>query len=63
MAAPVLTCVEYDATTNTCTVQAWMEPPTLLPALTVGEAMDIAQVALLAFASVMAVKLALRKSQ
>lgn len=59
----VLTCTAYDDASGTCTVQVWAEPPTVLPPLSVEEAKDIATAALLAFALVMAAKVALRKSQ
>lgn len=29
----VLTCVQFDAGTQTCTQTAWMPPPTVLPPL------------------------------
>lgn len=31
----VLACVEYDPQTEACTAQAWIDPPTLLPPLSV----------------------------
>jgi hypothetical protein len=49
--------------TDTCATQAWVEQPSMLPPLTVAEARDIGQAALIAFACVMAVKVAFKKSQ
>lgn len=39
-----LTCVQFDAATNTCTQTAWMPPPTLLPPMSSesGQALGIA---------------------
>lgn len=48
--AHVLTCVEFDAQTLTCTVQAWMPAPSLLP--------DISTADVLALLSAAAVPLA-----
>lgn len=59
----ILACVDYDEATSTCITEAWVEQPALLPPMTTAEATEIAAVALLAFAAVMAVKVAFRKSQ
>jgi hypothetical protein len=62
--ARVLTCTDpVPNSDGSCTSAAYLEMPSLLPAMTVQEAQDIAATALLAFAAVMAVKLAFRKSQ
>jgi len=37
-AGTYLTCVQFDAASNTCTQTAWMPPPTLLPPLSVADA-------------------------
>ena len=33
----VLACIEYDTQASSCTVQAWVEQPSLLPTMTVEE--------------------------
>lgn len=38
MAGEVLTCVEFDATTATCTAQAWMPAPSIVPPLSTVDA-------------------------
>jgi hypothetical protein len=37
----VLTCVEWDPTTETCTASAWLDAPSLLPNLPVEGALQI----------------------
>lgn len=62
--ARTLVCI--DAVPNSdgsCTESAWIEMPSLLPPMTVEDAQQIASAAFLAFAAVMAVKVAFRKSQ
>ena len=62
--ARVLTCIDTVPNEDgSCTSAVYLEQPTLLPPMTVEEATDIAAGALLAFAVVMAVKVAFRKSQ
>jgi hypothetical protein len=62
--ARVLVCLDpVPASDGSCAESAWLEQQSVLPPLTVEEGKDIAGAALLAFAVVMAVKVALRKSQ
>lgn len=42
MAGEVLTCIEYDAATATCTTSAWMPAPSFLPALSVEDGVLLA---------------------
>lgn len=38
MAAPVLTCLQFDPATQTCTQQAWVEPPpSVFPSLSAAD--------------------------
>jgi len=37
----VLACIEYDAAGNTCTVQAWVDQPGLLPPLPVAQGLQL----------------------
>lgn len=41
MQTPVLVCTAYDAATQTCSAQAWMVFPSVLPPLTVEQAIEI----------------------
>ena len=60
----VLVCLHpVPASGGSCAVSAYIEQPSVLPPLTIEEANDIGAAMLLALASVMAVKVALRKSQ
>lgn len=62
--ARTLVCLDpVPASDGSCAESAWLEQPSLLPPMTVEQATDIAATALLAFAAVMAVKVAFRKSQ
>ncbi len=48
MAAPVvLVCVEWDATSQTCTTQAWQEMPSVFPALPTAEQAHVLMLAVL----------------
>jgi len=33
----VLACIEYDTQASSCTVQAWVEQPSLIPAMTAAD--------------------------
>ena len=60
----VLVCLDpVPASDGSCAESAYIEQPSVLPPLTIEEANDIGAAMLLALASVMAVKVALRKSQ
>lgn len=59
----VLACLQYDEATSTCTTETWVEQPSLLPPMTTEQAVEISTAALVAFAAVMAIKVAFRKSQ
>lgn len=62
--ARILVCLDpVPASDGSCAESAWLEQPSLLPPMTVEEANDIAAAALMAFAVVMVVKVAFRKSQ
>jgi hypothetical protein len=37
----ILACVEWNDATNTCTTQAWIDQPSLVPPLTVDDARSI----------------------
>lgn len=37
----VLACIEYDTPSSSCTVQAWVEQPSLLPTMTVEQGLHI----------------------
>lgn len=37
----VLACIEYDAQASSCTVQAWVEQPSLLPTMTAAEGLEV----------------------
>lgn len=64
MAVRVLTCIDpVPAADGTCAQSAYLEMPSLLPTMTAQEGTEIATGFLMALAAVMAVKLALRKSQ
>lgn len=41
MPQKILACVEYDINTATCTTQAWIDQPALLPALTTDGALEL----------------------
>jgi hypothetical protein len=41
MPQKILACVAYDEGTDTCTTQAWIDQPALLPSLTVADAQTI----------------------
>lgn len=38
MAGEVLTCVDFDVSTQSCTSQAWLPQPSFLPVLSVADA-------------------------
>lgn len=59
----VLTCTTYDEATATCTAQAWVEQSEWPPPLSIADANAILLAALLCWASVVAVKVAFRKTQ
>lgn len=42
MAGEVLTCVQFDEVTSTCTVEAWLPQKSLLPELAVADAVLLA---------------------
>ena len=46
MAAPVLSCVEFDSGTGDCVTSAWIEPATLLPPLSAEAGLEISGVLL-----------------
>lgn len=37
----VLACIEYDTPSSSCTVQAWVDQPSLLPTMTVEQGLQI----------------------
>jgi len=37
----VLACIEYDTQTSSCTVQAWVEQPSFLPAMTAADGLYV----------------------
>ena len=37
----VLACIEYDTQASSCTVQAWVDQPLLLPTMTVAQGVQI----------------------
>ncbi len=41
MPQKILACVAYDETTDTCTTQAWIDQPSLLPSLTIEQGFQI----------------------
>lgn len=58
MPQKILACVEYDEGTNTCTTQAWIDQPALLPSLTVADAQQIGLAFALLWATAYIFKLA-----
>ncbi|WP_411831963.1 hypothetical protein [Pseudoxanthomonas mexicana] len=49
-ASHVLQCIEFDAQTNTCTQQAWLPAPSLLPPLEPAEVAALLSVTAVVFA-------------
>lgn len=58
MVNPVLTCTAYDTATQTCTAQAWMVHPSVLPPLTVEQGIEIGWKIALCFAIAYGLKVA-----
>lgn len=53
----VLQCVEFDAQTATCAVQAWVPAPTLLPDIPTADVLQLLSAAALCLATAWGAKL------
>lgn len=58
MPQKILACVAYDEATDTCTTQAWIDQPALLPSLTIAGAQEIGVAFALLWATAYTFKLA-----
>lgn len=58
--ARVLTCMQWNETTETCELQAWVEESSPWPGLTLAEGQQIGDAMLVGLMSVLAIKLFLK---